>query len=88
MAFVVLADASALDELLPFYCPALAWLNARPWDVHWSRLRLFAVQEVVIPQLAAPLGVSGNSSAEELFSPAKVSEPSTEALVVNLEEMD
>ena len=25
---------------LPFYCPALAWQNARPWGVHDSPLRL------------------------------------------------
>ena len=25
--------------LLPFYCPALAWQNARPWWVHVSRVR-------------------------------------------------
>ena len=24
---------------MAFYCPALAWQNARPWDVHVSRLR-------------------------------------------------
>ena len=25
--------------LLPFYCPALAWGNSRPWWVHYSRVR-------------------------------------------------
>jgi len=25
--------------LVPFYCPALAWQHARPWNVHVSRLR-------------------------------------------------
>ena len=27
------------EAVLPFYCPALAWANARPWGVHVSRVR-------------------------------------------------
>ncbi len=27
-----------MDEL-PFYCPALAWNDSRPWGCHGSRLR-------------------------------------------------
>ena len=28
------------DDRWPFVCPALAWQNSRPWQVHPSRLRL------------------------------------------------
>ena len=27
------------ETVLPVYCPALAWANARPWGVHASRVR-------------------------------------------------
>ena len=30
--------------LVPFYCPALAWANARPWMVHVSRIRRVVVE--------------------------------------------
>ena len=35
---IVLMDDSAHLDLKPFYCPALAWQNARPWYVHVSRI--------------------------------------------------
>ena len=34
---IVILEGNAF--LVPFYCPALAWQHARPWDVHVSRLR-------------------------------------------------
>ena len=36
---IVLNIAPTPDGKVPFYCPALAWQNARPWDVHISRVR-------------------------------------------------
>ena len=31
--------------LVPFYCPALAWQNARPWEVNATRVRRVAITE-------------------------------------------
>ena len=41
------------DGLVPYYCPALAWANARPWFSHSSRA--FAVQGEVPLFIFAPL---------------------------------
>ena len=30
------------EEVVPFYCPALCWANARPWTVHITRVRVVA----------------------------------------------
>ena len=40
------------DGLVPYYCPALAWANARPWFSHSSRA--FAVQGEVPLFIFAP----------------------------------
>lgn len=36
-------------ELIPFYCPALAWSESRAWEVHASRLRTFTVGNEPMP---------------------------------------
>ena len=44
--------------LLPFYCPALAWGNSRPWWVHKSRVRRLVLGANIIyrtTQQAPPL---------------------------------
>ena len=38
---VVPIPEATKGQLLPFYCPALAWARARPWHVHLSRLHVF-----------------------------------------------
>ena len=35
----IVADIPGLD-ILPVYCPGLAWQDARPWFVHRSRVQL------------------------------------------------
>jgi hypothetical protein len=35
----------------PFYCPALAWQNARPWDVHVDRVRIVETPGPVIEEI-------------------------------------
>ena len=38
-------------ELLPFYCPAFAWSNARPWTVHPTRVRIIETPGPIIEEL-------------------------------------
>ena len=43
---VVPIPEATKGQLLPFYCPALAWARARPWLVHHSRVRLFDIRSI------------------------------------------
>ena len=36
---IIMSSTSSEQAHVPFYCPALAWSNARPWMVHISRIR-------------------------------------------------
>ena len=54
---VVLNVAPTSGGTLPFYCPALAWQNARPWFAHVSRLRCVGPQAHTLPPPAPPLGL-------------------------------
>ena len=47
---IVIWEENTLE--LAFYCPALAWQNARPWGVHVSRLRR---REILSPTTPAVL---------------------------------
>lgn len=48
----------ATTEMVPFFCPALAWSNARPWDVHASRLRKVAENPIISPPAINPFHTS------------------------------
>ena len=51
---IFLKDAhwlSANPTQRPFYCPALAWMNARPWPVHVDRVRIVETPGPVIEEI-------------------------------------
>ena len=55
---------------MPFYCPALAWANARPWMVHVSRIRRVALVEphtpgAYIEELSSSEELSDDSSSDD-----------------------
>ena len=65
------------NGLLPFYCPALAWGNSRPWMAHVSRVRRLVGRP---PQQAPPststtttASSSTNSTAPEQAPPQQQS---------------
>jgi len=41
--------------LVPFYCPALAWMDARPWLVHTSRIRRVETPGPTIEEVSSEL---------------------------------
>jgi hypothetical protein len=47
-------------DKLPFYCPALAWQNSRPWEVHVSRLRRVGLEDAGLEEAA-----SGSAASAE-----------------------
>ena len=58
-------------DLLPFYCPALAWMLARPWGVHISRVRLRACivdsSALSTAQQRLPLSIVDSSATPAAF---------------------
>jgi len=54
--------------LVPFLCPALAWSNARPWEVHPSRLRRVSENPISSPPSFNPVSENPISSPP-LFNP-------------------
>ena len=50
---IFLKDAYSLANPTqrPFYCPALAWMNARPWRVHVDRVRIVETPGPVIEEI-------------------------------------
>ena len=50
---IFLKDACSLADPTqrPFYCPALAWMNARPWPVHVDRVRTVETPGPVIEEI-------------------------------------
>ena len=59
---------------LVFYCPALAWQNARPWGVHVSRLcrrealsptTPAVLHSLPIPENALPLDNAAQPAADD-----------------------
>ena len=63
-------------ELIPFYCPALAWQRSRPWFVHLSRVRLFDRTVVVVSS-----AVSDDSESDDPARSAEVGTTSGASVV-------
>ncbi len=66
-------------DLLPFYCPALAWGGSRPWEAH--RSRIFRARG----QAASGAASSAGGPSEIVSTPGPVIEqlPETDWFVVH-----
>ena len=56
---IVIWEENTLE--LAFYCPALAWQNARPWGVHVSRLRCRGSLSLTTPSVLHSLTTPDNA---------------------------